>query len=190
MRAHFSVVHEDYKPYYCSECQFRAPKSFRVTAHIEKNHGGIGEVLHDPNLKPRPVSPPAPEVMIQAKKDSIEYHDGIDRIDNLTGMDTDEIGTELSETASKQHTKLKVKIKNPHKFKPPTPVIMEQMENTEPSNETSDESESDEEVDDSEAFFFHCPYCEFKSDIQITICDHVIINHTEKHIARNAQMAT
>ena len=31
MRSHFSVVHEDFKPYNCSECNFRAPKAFRVT---------------------------------------------------------------------------------------------------------------------------------------------------------------
>ena len=31
MRSHFSVVHEDFKPFYCSECNFRAPKAFRVT---------------------------------------------------------------------------------------------------------------------------------------------------------------
>ena len=31
MRSHFSVVHEDYKPFNCSECNFRAPKAFRVT---------------------------------------------------------------------------------------------------------------------------------------------------------------
>ena len=34
MRAHFSVVHEDFKPFNCSECGFRAPKAFRVTVNI------------------------------------------------------------------------------------------------------------------------------------------------------------
>ena len=185
MRAHFSVVHEDYKPYFCSECQFRAPKSFRVTAHIEKNHGGIGEVLYDPNMRPRPVSPPAPEVIMQAKKDITADYDDVST--SFSGMDTDEQSEIDSAGTAPQSTKIKIRV--PQKCKPPIPVIMEGMENTEISNDMSDdESESDEEVDANEEFFFHCPYCEFKSDIQITICDHVIINHTEKHIARNAQL--
>ena len=51
MRSHYSVVHEDFKPFYCSECAFRAPKAFRVTSHIEKNHEGKGTVIHDTNLR-------------------------------------------------------------------------------------------------------------------------------------------
>jgi len=65
MRAHFSVVHEDFKPFNCSECGFRAPKAFRVTAHIQKNHEGVGSVIHDTNLKPKTVSPPPGEILKQ-----------------------------------------------------------------------------------------------------------------------------
>ena len=35
MRSHYSVVHEEFKPFGCSLCNFRAPKSFRVTAHLQ-----------------------------------------------------------------------------------------------------------------------------------------------------------
>lgn len=38
MQAHFSVVHEDYKPFNCSECNFRAPKAFRVTVSYFSTH--------------------------------------------------------------------------------------------------------------------------------------------------------
>ena len=52
---HFSVVHEDFKPFYCSECNFRALKAFRVKTHIQKNHGGLGTAIHEASLKPRSV---------------------------------------------------------------------------------------------------------------------------------------
>ena len=55
MKKHFSVVHEDFKPFYCSECNFRALKAFRVKTHIQKNHGGLGTAIHEASLKPRPV---------------------------------------------------------------------------------------------------------------------------------------
>ena len=57
MRSHYSVVHEEFKPYGCSMCNFRAPKSFRVTSHIEKAHGGQGAVIHDTKMRPKSVSP-------------------------------------------------------------------------------------------------------------------------------------
>ena len=41
MRTHFSVVHQDFKPYSCSECDFRAPKSFRVSVSQTENESKI-----------------------------------------------------------------------------------------------------------------------------------------------------
>ena len=58
MRSHFSVVHENFKPFSCSLCGFKAPRSFRVTAHLQKAHNGEGAVIHDTNMKPQSVSPP------------------------------------------------------------------------------------------------------------------------------------
>lgn len=75
MRAHFSVVHEDFKPFNCSECSFRAPKAFRVTAHIQKNHGGDGAVIHDTNLKPKTVSPPPPSENTDQMLENLENQD-------------------------------------------------------------------------------------------------------------------
>ena len=34
LRSHYSVVHEDFKPFNCSICNFRAPKAYRVTVSI------------------------------------------------------------------------------------------------------------------------------------------------------------
>ena len=34
---------------------------------------------------------------------------------------------------------------------------------------------------------FHCPHCEFNSDSQMKIGDHVMLNHLDQHIERNAQ---
>ena len=34
---------------------------------------------------------------------------------------------------------------------------------------------------------FYCPYCDFQSDSQIDIGDHVVLNHADEHIQRNAQ---
>ena len=34
LKAHYLTVHDDFKPYRCSECDFRTSKSFRVTVSI------------------------------------------------------------------------------------------------------------------------------------------------------------
>ena len=46
-----------------------------------------------------------------------------------------------------------------------------------------------EEEEDTHALVvpFYCPYCDFNSDSQIEIGDHVVLNHVAEHIQRNAQ---
>ena len=40
-------------------------------AHINKNHGGLGTVIHDTNMRPKPVSPP-PFQGLQTEQESAE----------------------------------------------------------------------------------------------------------------------
>merc|ERR1712141_574907 len=54
-------------------------------------------------------------------------------------------------------------------------------EQTDELDDVSDEANLEER-------YFHCPYCDnFKSEEQIVIGDHVVINHSKEHIARNSQ---
>ena len=109
-------------------------------AHIQKNHGGKGSVIHDTNLKPKIVSPPPPEV-------------------------TTEIQFEASETIENHISSMEIDNEEHNEF-----------------NKILDEENLEEER------YFHCPYCDnFKSENQLVIGDHVVINHSKEHIARNAK---
>lgn len=179
MRSHYSVVHEDFKPFYCSECAFRAPKAFRVTSHIEKNHGGKGTVIHDTNLRPRPVSPPPPEVLLRAKEESFVQKAATIGIDALPEDENQQVKLNLPEIAPKTN---KLRIAMPKTNKKRTNSLIEKSKERTINHEVTSEAEEEEH------FFFHCPYCDFKSDIQIIIGDHVVLNHVELHIARNAKV--
>ena len=91
----------------------------------------MGAVIHDTNLKPRTVSPPPTEFIMQSLEETVD-------------------NTELLESG--------------------------------------DDEDQYDQVEDQDENYFHCPYCEdFKTDDQILIGDHVIINHRKEHIARNSQ---
>lgn len=191
MRSHFSVVHEDFKPFNCSECNFRAPKAFRVTSHIEKNHGGIGSVIHDTTLKPRPVSPLEQDLFIQAQNEMAEQNmededSDLGRpatigIDALPDRDQSQLQInfpELAPESNKLHVSSKII----------TP-FMQQSEGEDVENLMTAESDTEEEEEEElEGFTFHCPFCEFNSDNQIVIGDHVILNHVKEQATRNAKI--
>ena len=143
MQSHYSVVHEDFKPFNCSECSFKAPKPYRVTRHIQKNHAGVGTVIHNTELKPRPVSPP-----------SVKEAD-------------EELVSDNSQTTTTFNIQDWSSLKGRR-----IPSILKRKK--------IQEKEGD-------VVPFFCPYCDFNSDSQIDMGDHVVLNHMEEHISRNAQ---
>ena len=161
-----------------------------LQSHIEKNHGGIGSVIHDTNLRPRPVSPPDQELFIQAQNEmteqNIEDEDSVDLgrpatigIDALPDRDQSQLQINYPELAPKTN-KLHISSKIA------TPFSMLQSEDEEDlENLMTAESDSEEEE---EEFTFHCPFCEFNSDNQIMIGDHVILNHVKEQATRNAKI--
>ena len=157
MRSHYSVVHEDFKPFNCSECNFRAPKAFRVTTHIQKNHGGVGAVIHNTQLKPRPVSPPSEQVAQDLASDD---HQTINR---LQVQILPKSGSETNTLSPKISDKRVPAILKPAILKRPKHQIEEDI------------------------VPFCCPYCDFSSDAQVDMGDHVVLNHMNEHISRNAQ---
>ena len=48
---------QNFKPFFCTECSFRAPKPCRVNSHINRCHGGLGSCAFDSEMRPRSVSP-------------------------------------------------------------------------------------------------------------------------------------
>ena len=157
MRAHFSVVHEDFKPFNCSECNFRGPKAYRVTAHIQKNHGGVGTVIHNTQLKPRPVSPPSEEQVVNEANNELVDNE----FQSLSSKNIQYLSSSKGDTWTNKSSERRI------------PSILKRKRN------------QDKEEDDVVPFF--CPYCDFNSDSQIGMGDHVVLNHMEDHIMRNAQ---
>ena len=162
-----------------------------LQSHIEKNHDGIGSVIHDTNLRPRPVSPPDPELLIQAKKEmaeqNIEDEDSdLGRpatigIDALPDRDQSQVQINFPELAPKTN-KLHISSKIA------TPFMLQSEEDEDLENLITAESDSEEEEEEEEEFTFHCPFCEFNSDNQIMIGDHVILNHVKEQATRNAKI--
>ena len=158
-----------------------------LQSHIEKNHGGIGTVIHDTNLRPRPVSPPDPELLIQGQREMAEQNiedEDLDLgrpatigIDALPDRDQSQLQINFPELAPKTN-----KLHNSSKIATP---FMHQSEEEEEDLENFVTAESDCEE---EEFTFHCPFCEFNSDNQIIIADHVILNHVKEQTTRNAKI--
>ena len=150
----FEKLLSDFKPFYCSECNFRAPKAFRVQTHIQKNHGGSGAVIHDASLKPRSVSPPAQNstegsiTEDQASEDSLDMPSG-----------------------STRRTYSQKTIRH-------IPRIL---------NRSRHQEAEEEEDTHAPVVPFYCPYCDFASYSQMKIGDHVVDNHVDENIERNAQ---
>ena len=141
--------------------------------------------IHDINLRPRPVSPPPPEVLLQAKEESlIKKAATTIGIDALPEDENQQVKLNLPEIAPKTN---KLRIALPKTNKKRTNSLIEKSKERTLDNEVSSKAEKEEEKEE-ELFYFHCPYCDFKSDIQIIIGDHVVLNHVELHIARNAKV--
>jgi hypothetical protein len=169
---------------------------FFFQAHIAKNHGSVGAVIHDTNLKPRNVSPPPPEVIMQAKREmqvakdkaiALQQqqsgiggssphttHISIDALPNERPQNN-QIQFQLPELAPKTNkiqvsfpeqrsTMANTKIRILAPAPKPNIVVMASVPG------------------------FYCPHCDFKSDVQTIMGDHVVLNHVEEHIARNARV--
>ena len=162
-----------------------------LQSHIEKNHGGIGSVIHDTTLKPRPVSPLEQDLFIQAQNEMAEQNmededSDLGRpatigIDALPDRDQSQLQInfpELAPESNKLHVSSKII----------TP-FMQQSEGEDVENLMTAESDTEEEEEEElEGFTFHCPFCEFNSDNQIVIGDHVILNHVKEQATRNAKI--
>ena len=128
-------------------------------AHIRKNHGGVGSVMHDKSLKPRSVSPPCQQLIAEAEKELVE--DNPQASSRLGIQALPHSGGEPVTEAVKHYRRI--------------PAIL----NRKRYNEGQDLKDS---------VPFYCPHCNFSSDLQLVIGDHVVIEHMNEHIKRNAQI--
>ena len=148
-------------------------------AHIQKNHGGVGAVIHDTNLKPRPVSPPPPEVIMQARKEK--------EIEARRKRDADEIQRNATIGIDALPNL------NPEQVQPDFPMVtpktnkcvIYEAAGTDLTNMHTRTLES--KMEDEAAFY--CPHCDFSADKQIVMGDHVVLSHAMAHIARNSKPA-